>query len=103
VQNGGKHVCVDLIGVFPLVGFGLEIFQWDGHPSSKMVKHEKVCFDNQHIFILFAFDTFGFLTPEAIYLLKRVQKVMHSNVMSPRSMNVFFQRLNFVIQKGLAA
>jgi hypothetical protein len=28
---------------------------------------------------------------------------MHSNVMSPMSMNVIFQRLGFVIQKGLAA
>jgi hypothetical protein len=27
---------------------------------------------------------------------------MHSNVMSPRSMNVLFQRLGFAIQKGLA-
>jgi hypothetical protein len=27
---------------------------------------------------------------------------MHSNVMSPRSMNVVFQRLGFTIQKSLA-
>jgi len=59
-------------------------------------------------FILFsklfhAFDTFGFLAPEAVGLLHRVQKVMHSNVMSPRSMNVVFTRIGFAIQKGLAA
>jgi hypothetical protein len=29
--------------------------------------------------------------------------VMHSNVMSPMSMNVVFQRLSFAIQKSLAA
>jgi hypothetical protein len=29
--------------------------------SGKMVKHEKVCYDNQHVFIPFVFDTFGFL------------------------------------------
>jgi hypothetical protein len=29
--------------------------------------------------------------------------VMHSNVMSPMSMNVVFQRLDFAIQKSLAA
>jgi len=46
---------------------------------------------------------FGFLTPEAVDLLYRVQKVMHSNVMSPRSMNVVFTRIGFAIQKGLAA
>jgi hypothetical protein len=28
--------------------------------------------------------------------------VMHSNVMSPMSMNVVFQRLSFAIQKSLA-
>jgi hypothetical protein len=34
----------------------------------------------RHVFISFAFDTFGFLAPEAVNLSKRVQKVMHSNV-----------------------
>jgi hypothetical protein len=28
---------------------------------------------------------------------------MHSNVVSPKSMNVVFKRLGFAIQKGLAA
>jgi hypothetical protein len=51
----------------------------------------------------FAFDTFGFLAPEAVDLLKRIQKFMHINVMSPTSMNVVFQRFGFTIQKYLAA
>jgi hypothetical protein len=68
-----------------------------------MVKHEKTCSDNQHVFMPFAFNTFEFLAPEVVYLMKRVQRVMHSKVVSPRSTNVVFQRLNFVIQKGLAA
>ena len=71
--------------------------------SSKVAKHEKACSNNQHAFLPFAFDSFGFLAPEAVDLLHRVQKVMHSNVMSPRSMNVVFTRIGFVIQKGLAA
>jgi uncharacterized membrane protein YadS len=54
-------------------------------------------------FIPFAFETFDFLAPEAVNLLKRIQKVLHSNIMSPKSMNVVFQRLGFTIQKGLAA
>jgi hypothetical protein len=66
--------------------------------SSKVEKHEKVCSDNQHVFISFAFDTFGFLAPETVDLLKRVQ-----NIMSPRSLNVVFRMIGFVIQKGLAA
>jgi hypothetical protein len=39
-----------------------------------VVKHEKACYDNQHAFIHFAFDTFGFLAPEAVDILERVQK-----------------------------
>jgi hypothetical protein len=54
------------------------------------------CSDNQHVFIPFAFDTFGFLALKAVDLLKRIQKVMHSNIMSHMSMNVVFQRLSFV-------
>jgi hypothetical protein len=42
--------------------------------SNKVVKHEKVCSDNQHVFIPFAFDTFEFLTPDVVDLLQRVQK-----------------------------
>jgi hypothetical protein len=67
---GGKHACVDLTGVSQLVGL------WVGNftvgqtalkaASSKMVKHEKACSDNQHVFILFVIDTFGFLAPEFV-------------------------------------
>ncbi|KAL4564082.1 hypothetical protein LXL04_028133 [Taraxacum kok-saghyz] len=45
--------------------------------SCKVMKHEKACLENQHVFIPFAFDTFGFLAPEAVDLLNRVQRVMH--------------------------
>ncbi|KAL4585505.1 hypothetical protein LXL04_010126 [Taraxacum kok-saghyz] len=71
--------------------------------SCKVTKHEKACIENQHVFILFAFDTFGFLATEAVDLLKRVQRVMHSNVMTPKSMDVVFKRVSFAIQKGVAA
>jgi len=104
---GGKHVCVDLTGVSPLVGLGVGPFTVGQATlkvaSSKVAKHEKTCSDNQHTFIPFAFDTFDFLAPEAVDLLHRVQKVMHSNVMSPRSMNVVFTRIGCAIQKVLAA
>ncbi|MFS7956166.1 hypothetical protein Hanom_Chr07g00651381 [Helianthus anomalus] len=40
---------------------------------------------------------------KAVDLLNRVQRVMHSNVMTPRSMDVVFKRLSFAIQKGVAA
>jgi len=67
--------------------------------SSKVAKYEKMCSDNQHAFIPFAFDTFDFLAPEVVDLLRRVQMVMHNNVMSPRSMNIVFTRIDFAIQK----
>jgi hypothetical protein len=70
--------------------------------SNKVVKHEKACSNNQHAFIPFAFDSFGFLTPD-VDLLQRIQKIMHNNVVSPRSMDVVFRRIDFAIQKELAA
>ncbi|MFS7955242.1 hypothetical protein Hanom_Chr07g00640351 [Helianthus anomalus] len=45
-------------------------------------QHVKACLDNQHVFISFAFHTFGFLAPEVVDLLRQVQIVMHSNVMT---------------------
>ena len=76
---GGKHACVDLTGVFPLVGLGSRGFTAGQAAlkaaSGKMTKHEKACIENQHVFIPFAFDTFGFLAPEAVELLSRVQRV----------------------------
>jgi hypothetical protein len=50
---GGKHACVDLTGVSPLVGLRAETFIV-GHEvlkvaSSKVVKHGKTCSDNQHV------------------------------------------------------
>jgi hypothetical protein len=57
------------------------------------------------VFISFAFDIFDFLAPEAVDILKRVQRVIHhSNVVSPRSqVDVVFKRIDFAIQKGIAA
>jgi hypothetical protein len=69
--------------------------------SSKMVKHEKSYYENQHAFIPFSFDTFCFLAPDVVNHLQRVKSVMNSDVVSPRAMNVIFKRIDFV-QKGLA-
>jgi len=70
--------------------------------SSKVIKREKTCSNNQHVFIPFAFATFGFQALKAVDLLHRVQRVMHNNVMTPMSMNVVFMTIDFVIQKGKA-
>nr|GEV31125.1 putative reverse transcriptase domain, PPM-type phosphatase domain, protein phosphatase 2C family [Tanacetum cinerariifolium] len=77
---GRKHACVDLTGVSSLVGLKDNEFvagQAALKPKlSKVAKHVKACLENQHVFIPFAFDTFGFLAPEAEEFLNRVQRVM---------------------------
>ncbi|GKC06001.1 putative reverse transcriptase domain-containing protein [Tanacetum coccineum] len=98
---------VDLTGVYPLVRLSSRGFTAGQTAlkaaSGKVTKQEKACIENQHLFIPFAFVTFGFLAPETVELLNRVQRVMHSNVITPRSMNVVFKRIGFAIQKRLAA
>ncbi|KAJ0770654.1 putative serine hydrolase FSH, alpha/Beta hydrolase [Helianthus annuus] len=76
--EGGKHACVDLTGVSPLVGLrdhgfvtGQAITKAE---AAKVAKHEKACIENQHVFTPFAFDTFGALAPDAVRFLKRVQQ-----------------------------
>ncbi|KAJ0624690.1 hypothetical protein HanIR_Chr01g0045771 [Helianthus annuus] len=103
----GKHACVDLTGVSPLVGLrengfvpGLAARKAE---SKKVDKNAKACAENKHVFIPFAFDTFGSLAPEAINFLTRVQRVIHSNCSTPRGQGFVFGRLEFAIQKGLAA
>ena len=58
----GKHVSMDLIEVSPLVRLRADAFTVGQttlkDSSSKVTKYEKACSNNQHVFILFAFDTF---------------------------------------------
>jgi len=103
---GGKYACVGLTRVSPIVSLGVGPFTV-GHEalkvaSSKVVKHEKVCSNNQHSFIQFDFETFDFHAPEVIDLLHKVQMVLHNNVMTLMSMSVVFTVIGFAIQKGLA-
>ncbi|MFS7925874.1 putative exostosin [Helianthus anomalus] len=103
----GKHVCIDLIGVSPLVGLrdhgfvaGQAITKGG---AGKVVKHEKACIENQHVLVPFAFDTFGALAPDAVRFLKRVQQVVSSNTVHVKGQNFVFSRVGFAIQKGVAA
>lgn len=83
---------MELTRVSPLVGLGVETFTVGQTAlktaSNKVVKHEKACYDNQHAFIPFIFDTFDFLVSEVVDLVNRVQRIMNNNVMSPKSINV---------------
>ncbi|GJR72939.1 putative reverse transcriptase domain-containing protein [Tanacetum coccineum] len=104
---GGKHACVDLTEVSPLVGLRDNGFVARQAAlkakSSKVVKHEKACLENQHVFIAFAFDTFGFLAPEAEEFLTRVQRVVQSNFSTLKTQNFIFSRIGFAIQKEVVA
>lgn len=79
---GEKHACVDFIKGSPLVGlrtWGFIVEQATLKATlSIMVKHEKTCLDNQHVFIPFSICIFGYLAPEAVYLLQRVQRRVHT-------------------------
>ena len=61
----------------PLVGLGTWVFvvRQEAFKTnlSKWVKHEKTCYDNQHAFVLF-----GFLTPDVVDILQKVQRIMHN-------------------------
>jgi hypothetical protein len=66
VWVGGRYACVDLAEVSLFVGLTTRDFTVVQvtlkAASSKMAKHERTCFENQHAFIHFAFDTFDFLS-----------------------------------------
>ncbi|KAM0051578.1 hypothetical protein Hdeb2414_s0007g00238171 [Helianthus debilis subsp. tardiflorus] len=57
----------------------------------------------KHVFVPFAFDTFGALAPDAVRFLKRVQQVVSSNTAHVKGQNFVFSRVGFAIQKGVAA
>nr|GEV63025.1 zf-CCHC domain-containing protein/DUF4219 domain-containing protein/UBN2 domain-containing protein [Tanacetum cinerariifolium] len=84
----GKHDCVDLTGVSPFVGLRDNVLVAGQAAlkaeSSKVAKHKKACLENQHVFILFAFDTFGFLASEAEKFLTRVQRVVQNLFLSDK-------------------
>ncbi|KAJ0523272.1 putative exostosin [Helianthus annuus] len=103
----GKHACVDLTGVSPLAGLrenGFVAGQAVRKAESKKVdKHAKACVENQHVFVPFAFDTFGSLASEAIQFLIRVQRVIHNNCSTSGGQGFIFGKLRFTIQKGVMA
>lgn len=86
--SGGKHAYIDLTWVSSLVGLERNGFTAGQAAlkvaSCKVTKHEKICLDNQHVFIRFTFDISGFLAPE-----------IHSNVMTPISIDLMFKRSGF--------
>ncbi|GJY41681.1 hypothetical protein Tco_0428951 [Tanacetum coccineum] len=64
----------------------------------------KACLDSfgEHAVHCKELPGFKYRHDMAVELLSRVQWVMHNNVMTPRSTDVVFKRIGFVIQKGLS-
>jgi hypothetical protein len=89
----GKHAWVDLTRVSPLVGLMTENFTiWQATlkvASSKVPKHERTCYNNQH----------DFLALDVVNILKKLQRFMHNNVISSRSLDIVFKRICFSIKK----
>jgi hypothetical protein len=73
-----------------LWGWGLGILLWD-EQLSKLLQEKRPNMRKRALTI----NTFDFLASESVNLLKRVQKVMHSNIVSHKCINVVFQRLDF--------
>ena len=65
--------------------------------KKKVDKHAKACSENQHVFVPFAFETFGSLAPEAVRFLDRIRRVVRSNVSSPKGHEYVLSRIGFVI------
>nr|GEW46434.1 putative reverse transcriptase domain-containing protein [Tanacetum cinerariifolium] len=72
----GKHACVNLSEVSPLVRLSSQGFTVGQaalkSASWKVTKHEKACIKNQHMFIPFVFETFVYLLPDVVELLNIV-------------------------------
>ncbi|KAJ0917178.1 hypothetical protein HanRHA438_Chr05g0203111 [Helianthus annuus] len=97
-----KHACVDLKGVSPLVGLRENEFiagQAARKAESKKVdKHAKACAENQHVFVLFAFDKFGSLARS--YPIPDQSPTGHpQQLIKLRGWGFVFVRLGLIIQK----
>ncbi|MFS7918152.1 hypothetical protein Hanom_Chr03g00197471 [Helianthus anomalus] len=77
--------------------------QWLNHGCNLDLSLIKAFKKIVHVLLLFAFDTFGALAPDAVRFLKRVQQVVSCNTAHVKGHNFVFSRVGFAIQKGLAA
>ena len=94
-----SHVWVMLIFKSQRINQGQFFSNGKGRPLKPLktkVIHKKARSDNQRAFIQFTFDIFGFLVPEFVDILPKVQKIMHINVEISRSTDVVFKRIGLV-------
>ncbi|GKB04487.1 hypothetical protein Tco_0832630, partial [Tanacetum coccineum] len=80
-------------GRFTLRPADVLVFGW--------VERKHACVDLTGVSPLVGLSSNG--VTRAVKLLSRGQRVMHNNVMTPRSTDVVFKRIDFAIPKRLAA
>lgn len=103
----GKDVCVDVTGVSPFAGGGVDVFvpgkALDNATKLKKRKYEDKCFRHGYGFATFGFTIFGELGEEAVDILKRIVQFAHGNSLSVKAANYIFHRVSFSIMKGVGA
>ncbi|GJU02522.1 hypothetical protein Tco_1112860 [Tanacetum coccineum] len=105
--DGGLDVCVDLTGSSPLTQTGMVDFV----PGRAVIdaaqrKHGKYmdrCAAIGYGFLPFSFSSLGELEADAVTLLKRIQKFYITQDIGARTAIHIFNRISFVIAKGVGA
>ncbi|KAL5718743.1 hypothetical protein ACHQM5_011613 [Ranunculus cassubicifolius] len=104
--GGGKDLCVDLIGVSPFAGDGLNRFQAGNAVIAaerrKISKYQEACTKGGFGFAPFSFSTFGELGPGALDIMDRICRHTSAHF-GTKSTTYLYQRLGFSVQKGVGA
>ena len=105
--DSGRDVCVDLTGSSPLTQSGLSDFVpgraiFDA-AHRKRAKYQDRCAAIGYGFLPFSFSSLGELEPDAVALLKRIQKFSTAQDVGARAAPHIFTRICFSIAKGVGA
>ncbi|GKA02525.1 RNA-directed DNA polymerase, eukaryota [Tanacetum coccineum] len=103
----GLDVCVDLTGSSPLTQTGMvDIVPGRAVIDAahrKRVKYEAKCADIGYGFLPLSFSSLGELEKDAVTLLKRIRKFSMTQDIGARAVVHIFNRISFVIAKGVRA
>ncbi|GKC00702.1 hypothetical protein Tco_0986838, partial [Tanacetum coccineum] len=105
--DGGLDVCVDLTGSSPLTQTGMADFipgrGLIDAAQCKRGKYMAKCATIGYEFLPFSFSSLGELEADAVTLLKRIQKFSMAQDIGVRVATHIFNRISFVIAKGVGA
>lgn len=105
-QNG-QDVCMDVAGVSPFTGEGVQAFV-SGKAISNVVSHKHTkylekCVSHGYGLGVLTFSTLGQLSDDTLCFFKRLKNCLVSNDASSGSGSFIFHRLGVAIQKGVGA